>query len=263
MKKSQWIVIAGAAALFAVLYFGFDTKPSKQKEIEKQRAGAFSSTDINSLLVDAKSGLSAQSSSSVAVLEGEVEKSTADTAKATAYKKLSSLWYQMEKPAIAGHYAEKVAEIARDEESWSIAGTTYSICLQREQEDKIRSFCTDHAVQALEKAASLNPENVQHKVNLALVYAENPPKEMPMKGILMLVDLNKQNPDNVLILTQLGRLAIKTSQFDKAVERLGRAVELSPDDQMAICLLAKAYEGVGNSAKAAEYNAKCDKSSGN
>ncbi len=263
MKKSQWIVIAAAAVFFAVLYFGFDTKPSKQKEIEKQRAGAFSSTDINSLLVDAKANLSAQSSSSVATLEGEVEKTTADTAKAAVYKQLSSLWYQLEKPAIAGHYAEKVAEITRDEEAWSIAGTTYSICLQREQEEKIRSFCTDHAIQALEKAASLNPQNIQHKVNLALVYAENPPKEMPMKGILMLVDLNKQNPDDVLILTQLGRLAIKTSQFDKAVERLGRAVELAPDDQMAICLLAKAYEGMGNSAKAAEYNSKCDKSSGN
>lgn len=263
MNKSQWILISAAVVLFAVLYFGFDTKPSKQKEIEKERATAFTSTDINSLLVDAKSGLPAQATASLAALESDLEKAPADSAKAESYKQLSSLWYQLEKPAIAGYYAEKVAEIVRDEAAWSIAGTTFSLCLQREQEDKIKSFCTEHAVQALEKAASLNPGNIQHKVNLALVYAENPPKDTPMKGILMLVDLNKQFPDDVLVLTQLGRLAIKTGQFDRAVQRLSRAVELAPDNQQAACLLAQAYEGMGDAAKAAEFKSKCEKSSGN
>ena len=148
-----------------------------------------------------------KASASVLALENDVEKASSDTAKAAAYRQLSSQWYQMEKPGIAGYYAEKVAEITRDEEAWSIAGTTYSLCLQREQEEKIKRFCTEHAVQSLEKAVSLNPDNMQHKVNLALIYAENPPKEMPMKGILMLIDLNKQHPDDVLVLTQLGRLA--------------------------------------------------------
>ena len=263
MNKSQWILISAAFLLFAVLYFGFDTKPRLHKEIEKQRAGAFTSTDINSMLVDAKSGLSSQASASVMALESDFEKASSDTAKAAAYRQLSGLWFQLEKPGIAGYYAEKVAEITRDEESWSIVGTTYSICLQREQEEKIRSFCTEHALQALEKAASLNPTNMQHKVNLALVYAENPPKDTPMKGILMLVDLNKQHPDDVLVLTQLGRLAIKTSQFDKAVQRLSRAVELAPDSKTAVCLLAQAYNGMGDSAKAADFKSKCEKLSGN
>lgn len=263
MNKSQWILISAAVLLFAVLYFGFDTKPSKHKEIEKQRANSFASTDINSMLLDAKTGLPAQASASVMALEGDLEKAVQDTAKATAYKKLSSAWYQLEKPGISGYYAEKVAEIIRDETSWSIAGTTYSICLQREQDEKIRSFCTDHAVQALEKAASLNPANIQHKVNLALVYAENPPKDTPMKGILMLVDLNKQYPDNVLVLTQLGRLAIKTSQFDKAVQRLSRVMELEPDNKSAACLLSQAYEGLGDAAKATEFKSKCEKLPGN
>ena len=196
-------------------------------------------------------------------LETDVEKATSDTAKTAAYRQLSSQWFQMEKPGISGYYAEKVAEITRDEDAWSIAGTTYSLCLQREQEEKIRSFCTEHAVQALEKAASLNPTNIQHKVNLALVYAENPPKETPMKGILMLVDLNKQYPNDVLVLTQLGRLAIKTGQFDKAVQRLGKAAELDPSNKTAVCLLSQAYGGLGESAKAADFKSKCEKLSGN
>ncbi len=263
MNKGQWILILTAALLFAVLYFGFDTKPSKQKDVEKQRASSFASTDINAMLVDAKATLPTQATASVMALEGDLEKAVQDTAKASAYRELSSLWYQLEKLGIAGYYAEKVAEITRDEESWSIAGTTFSICLQREMEEKIRSFCTDHAVQALEKAASLNPANLQHKVNLALVYAENPPQDTPMKGILMLRDLNEQHPDDVLVLTQLGRLAIKTSQFDRAIERLTRAVELEPGNKAATCLLAQAFEGKGDAAKATDFKAKCEKLPGN
>ena len=262
MNKSQWILISGAVLLFAVLYFGFDTKPSKHKEIEKQRAGTFASTDINSMLVDAKSGLSSEAAASIMALEGDAEKAAPDTAKAVAFKRLSSLWFQMEKPGISGYYAEKVAEITHDEEAWSIAGTTYSLCLQREQAEKVRSFCTEHAIQSLEKAASLNPSNVQHKVNLALVYAEVPPKDTPMKGILMLVDLNKQYPDDVLVLTQLGRLAIKTAQFDRAVQRLSRAVELEPANKVAVCLLAQAYGGLGDTTKSADFKTKCEKLSG-
>jgi tetratricopeptide (TPR) repeat protein len=263
MNKGQWILISTAVLLFALLYFGFDTKPSKQKAIEKQRAGSFVSTDINSMLMDAKTGLAAQASASVMALESDLEKAVPDSAKAVAYKQLSSLWFQLEKPGIAGYYAQQVAELARDEESWSIAGTTYSLCLQREQEERIRSFCTEQAVQALEKAASLNPTNLQHKVNLALVYAENPPKDTPMKGILMLIDLNKAYPDNPLVLTQLGRLAIQTSQFDKAVQRLLKAVELEPKNKTATCLLAQAYEGLGDVAKASDFKKKCEKLPGN
>ncbi|MEK7256661.1 MAG: tetratricopeptide repeat protein [Bacteroidota bacterium] len=259
MNKAQWLVVSLAVAVFLALYLGFDTKPGKHQEIENKRSLAQTSTDISVLLMEAKVGMSAQASATVLGLEAELDKAPSDSLKAELYKQLSSAWYGFEKPAIAGFYAEKAAELLKNEEAWSIAGTTYSICLQKEEEEKIRSFCTQHAVQALENAASLNPSNPQHKVNLALVYTENPPQDNPMKGVLMLRELNEQYPKNHAILTQLGRLAIKTGQFDRAVQRLEEALSVEPEDPNAICLLAKAYESVGNAAKAAELNAKCEK----
>ena len=261
MNKTQWIVVTAAVVLFSVLYFGFDTKPGKHKEVEKQRVLAAVSTDINSLLKDAKKSLSPQESASVLALEAELEKSP-DSSKANLYKRLSSLWYSLEKPGISGFFAEKVAELVGSEEAWSIAGTTYSICLQQEQEEKVKSYCTQRAIQALENAASINPANLQHKVNLALIYAENPPQDNPMKGVLMLVELNKQNPGSPVVLTQIGRLAMKTGQFDKAVERLEQSIAAQPDNPVAICLLAQAYEGLGNSEKAKDFQKKCDQLSG-
>jgi Flp pilus assembly protein TadD len=257
MTKVQWRIITAAAGLFGLLFWGFDTKPDKHISVEKQRALSATSTDVGVLLEEAKKGLSAQQMSVIMALELETEQASADSVKSNRFKRLSSAWYEYENPAIAGYFAEKAAEIENSEEAWSISGTTYSICLQKEKSPKIRSYCTERAVQALEKATSLNPSNLQHKINLALVYAENPPPNNPMKGVLMLVDLNKTNPKNASVLTQLGRLAIKTSQYDKAVERLQGALAVEPENTLANCLLVKAYRGLGDEMKAKEFESKC------
>ena len=258
MDKIQWVVIIAAVALFITLYFGCDTNPDTHKLIEKQRLENAESTSISSLLIDAKKELTPSDGSSILAMEMDLNNVDDDTSKVEALKSLSSFWYQLQKPAIAGHYAEQVATTENNEEAWSIAGTTFSICVQRESEKKVKDYCTDHAIKALENASSLNPSNLQHQINLALVYTENPPSENPMKGILMLVDMNKQEPENVSVLNQLGRLAIKTGQFEKAIERLGKAVELEPDNASSSCLLANAYREMGDQTKAAIYQAQCE-----
>jgi uncharacterized protein HemY len=90
------------------------------------------------------------------------------------------------------------------------------------------------------------------------VYAENPPQDNPMKGVMMLVELNKQFPENVSVLAQLGRLAIKTGQWEKAIERLEQALAIEPENSFAVCLLAQAYEGSGNQEQAGIFFAKCE-----
>lgn len=258
MTNAQRIVLFLAVGLFALLYFGFDIKPESQKLVEKQRALQATSTDAQALIAQARGQLSGDKISALAAIEHELEAANDDADKAAIYKDLSAKWFDYGKPAIAGHYAELVAEIENTEDAWSIAGTTFSICIRKEQEEKVRDYCTAKAIESLEKATSLNPENLQHRVNLALVYTENPPKDNPMKGILMLVDLNKKYPGNAMILTQLGRLAIKTGQYDKAVERLEAAVSAEPENMNANCLLAQAYSALGNAEAASRFAQKCE-----
>lgn len=258
MTNAQRITLLLAAGLFALLYFGFDIKPESQKLVEKQRALQATSTDASALIAQARGQLSGDKISALAALEHELEAASEEAAKVELYQELSAKWFDYGKAAIAGHYAELVAEIEKSEEAWSIAGTTYSICIQKEQEQKVVDYCTAKAVEAFEKATSLNPENLQHRVNLALVYTENPPRDNPMKGILMLVELNKKHPDNAMILTQLGRLAIKTGQYEKAVERLEAALRAEPENMKANCFLAQAYEGLGNIEAARRFSQKCE-----
>lgn len=257
MTKIQWLTIALSVGLFSLLYFGLDTKTTKQKSFEKSRLMSAESANIDVMLKTAKQALTGPQSNALLAIETQLESAPSDSARAMGYQRLSGKWYEFGQPAIAGHFAEKVAAITNTEEAWSITGTTFTLCVQRLEEKRIKDFCTDHAVQAFENAISINPENIAHKVNLALCYTENPPADNPMRGILMLVELNKEFPNNVLVLTNLGRLAIDTGQFDRAVERLEQALSLDVENVTAICLLSKAYEGAGQAEKARQFAETC------
>lgn len=256
MTKLQTIISIGAVVMLLGMYFGCETKPPKQKEIEKTRVMNAESTGIRALEKEAKDTLNRSEAGFIAALEKEVQTAPNDTAKIAGLKRLSSNWFRLGRPDIAGFYAEEVATKTEDEKSWSIAGTTYNICIQRIGAQKIRDFCTKRAINAFENAISLNPESTAHRVNLALCYTENPPQDNPMKGVLLLVDLVKQYPEDPLVLSNLGRLAVKTGQWGKAKERLESAYKFAPNDKNIICLLADTYTQLKD-PQAAAFAEKC------
>ena len=256
MTKLQTIICVGSVLLLFVMYFGCETTPPTQKKIEKERALTSQSSNIGALEKDAKANLSSDDANLILAIEKEFE-GVDSLSKIPVLKKLSSEWYRIGRPDIAGYYAEEVAKIDGKEEAYSIAGTTYAICVQRIEEQKIKDYCTERAVKVFEDAISLNPDNTTNRVNLALCYTENPPENNPMKGILMLVDLVKKYPDNALVLSNLGRLAIKTGQWEKAKERLEKAYSIESENKEIICLLAQTYKGLNDEEQATKFDDMC------
>jgi len=259
MTKLQWTVILSAIGLFFLIYFGCDTKARKQQLLEKTRALQAESTDVSVLLKDAKATLSSSQNGRIFLLEQDLSQVEEDSSRVAQLQRLSGTWFDLGYPAISGFYAQEVAELLGTEESWSIAGTTYTICLQRVTEAKVKDYCSGRALRSFENAISLAPDEMAHQVNLALVYTEYPPADNPMRGILMLRELNDAHPNNVLVMNTLARLAIRTGQFDRAIQRLERSLELEPDNQNTICLLATAYKSAGSAytLKASQFAELC------
>jgi len=263
MTKLQIAILVSAVVLFFVMYFGCNTKSSEIQALEKTRAFEVEQTGIEGLLSAAKSELSEAELSKALLLETQLsELEEEDSSAVELYKELSSEWYRLSRPAIAGYYAEKVAELLNTEESWSIAGTTYAIGIQRSSEQRVKAFCTGRAISAFESAISLNPDNVSHRVNLALCYTENPPPDNPMKGVMMLRELNQTYPESVSVLNTLARLAIQTGQTQRAIQRLEEALSYEPDNATTNCLLASAYERNGQADLARTYAEKCNSLTG-
>lgn len=235
--------------LFVVLYFAGSVKPPKTDQIEQKRALNTEGFDVKSYIDRSKKEINADALNKIVEFE-----------KKSAFKSLAGTWYELGFPIISGFYADAIAEVANSEESWSIAGTTYSLALQKEAKDELKLFARDKAISAYEKAISLNPDSPDHRLNLALCYVDLPLQDQPMKGILMLVGLQKDYPKNTGILLNLGRLSIKTGQWEKAKERFSTVLDLDPENKKANCGLVQVYEALGDVEKMAIHRNKCENS---
>lgn len=257
MTKQHYIAIAGVLALFLVLYFGCDTKPPGQGQIERSRVLQSEMTDVSNLIRDAHDVLPADQWSNIQAWQEQVDDATTDSVKLVYLKLIAGSWYENGYPAISGHYAQEIAELTATEQAWSIAGTTFAICVQQSEDQKVKAFCQQRGVQALENAISLNPQEDSYRVNLALLYTDFPPPNEPMKGVLMLRELEQMFPQSALVLTSLAQLAIRTGQFERAIQRLEQALALEENNKKAVCLMAQAQAGVGNQALAQTFEQRC------
>lgn len=257
MSRQQYILIGSVTLLFLILYFACETKPPGQQQVEQSRLLQAEATDVNVLIREAHDKLTASQVSTIQAIQQEFAQTSEDSARVDILQQLSGRWYENGYPAIAGHYAQEIADIEGSEEAWSIAGTTYAICVQRAEDDKVRQFCNQRAITAFENAISLNPNEVRHQVNLALTYTDAPPANEPMKGVLMLRELEQTFSESPLVYTSLAKLAIRTGQFERAIQRLSQALEIEPNNLNAICLLAQAYAGTGNVAEAQAFDQQC------
>lgn len=256
LNKTQITSIIVAVLAFSVLYFGCDTKTEDIKKESQSRALNMEATSIQNILLDIKKTLSTEQRSLVEALNVELNNAKSEEDKVSLNKRLSSVWYEIGQPILAGHYAEEVAKIVETEEGWSIAGTSYLLGVKSSEEKKLRDYASTHAIAAFEAAMSINPENIDHKINKAVCFVENP-VTTPMEGIMMLRKLNEDNPKSVKVINQLARLAIRTSQYDRAIERLLVAVGIDSENNTSNCLLAQAYEAKSDTNNAEKYAAKC------
>ena len=259
MNRQQLLTVLSFLLIFAILYFGCDTKTEEQQALEKSRAQNIELVNITKAKQDALKTVSGSARAQIVQLEEQLTNASLEEDKLEYLKSLASIWYQEGQALISSDYAFKIAEIENNEEAWSIAGTSYAIAAQRQDDDRFKTYAAQKSRASLENAISLNPENVDNKINLALSYVEVPDNGMPMKGILMLRDISTEYPENTNVLLQLARLAIQTNQLDKAEARLTSALEINPDLTQAHCMLYDVYTAKGDAASAEQEKTLCDK----
>jgi tetratricopeptide (TPR) repeat protein len=255
--RTQWLILISGLFLLMILLFTCETKSSLIKTSEKMRQTSLETTGIQNLIADARNTLKPEQAITLENINKNLNKEEEDSIRMILLKELSSKWYEYGYPAIAGYYAEEVARIANEEEAWSIAGTTYVIALSQSDSEKLRKFAFSRAIKAFENAISINPDNVSHRLNLAICYTEFPPEDNPMRGILMLRELNEKYPENIGVINNLARLAIKTNQYDRAIQRLEEALSLDPENITANCLMVDVLSAIGELNNISIYKDKC------
>ena len=258
MGRGQWIAVACAVALLLLTYLGCPIRPPEEGAALDQ--APLEATGLQSLIRSARADLSPAQMATLASLEERLETQTDPEKRTEILEQLAGEWYRAGQPAISGVYAVEIAEEVNTAEAWGIAGTTFTLCLQREDaEGKNRQFCGQQAERAYQNAISLDPANPDHRINLALAYVDNPPPDEPMRAVLMLKDLEAQYPENARVYLTLGQLSVKTGQLENAAKRYAQAAQLEPNNPDAVCQLARLYEQLGQTDEATFYGDHCEK----
>lgn len=245
LGKYQWFTIGVALIAGIVLYFGLSMKKPKMENVESTRLLNQMEISETIILRRAQKKLSAQQGDIIHLLQKSIEKNSGnDTLKIQYLKRLSGKWYEYGYPIVSAIYAQEVAGIENKPEAWAIAGSTAFIALGEADNDLDRKYARAAAIKSYESAVSLAPDELSFKVNLAMTYVEAPPQGNPMKGVLMLLEMDEKYPDEPLILKTLAELGIRTGQYQKAANRLVKVTQLNPDDRRAWCLLVEAYKHI-------------------
>jgi cytochrome c-type biogenesis protein CcmH/NrfG len=158
---------------------------------------------------------------------------------------------------MSAKYKADLAKLENTEKSLTFASQYFIDLYTIEQDTALKVWQAAQAAELLEKAVAINSSNISAKVKLAQSYTDGTGETM--KGVLMLREVAQADPSNLAAGITLGRLAVQSGQFDKAITRLEKLLIAHPENTEAMYFLAESYKGQGNTAKAKELFNECKK----
>lgn len=233
LSKLQIVVVSGAALFLLLLVvlnlMGYTVPTTKKGQPTADDPADFLTEEI--VLADARNAL--DSSQTVWLTYLDQEKAQAATIKeeAEVLKLISRTWYENGNYLVSGYYAKKVAELLQTGDAWSIAGTTYATAFNTGKKNDIKKLAAQKSVEALGYAKAMQPDSLQHHINEGLMYLELSTVDatvMPMKGVHLLQQLDRDFPNNVRVNMTLGRLsATRSGDLAKAKPRFEKVLEIA------------------------------------
>ncbi len=243
VTKKQLVVIAGSCIIIVLLLFANTKLPENKDGVSSEHAGP-ATAGITALVEAGKATLSVQQKSVVQKLEQAI--STA-TDKKAAYEQLITTLDSLQQPVAAAYFMEKEALATPAENNWREAGNRYYMAI-RFVGPAERQVLYHKAIDCFEKVIALNPDDVETKVSLASCYVEG--STDPMKGIGMLREIEKTDSNNINLQLNFAFFSEKSGQWDKAIRRFEKVLQLKPDFIEAYLHLADAYKEKGDKENA-------------
>lgn len=152
------------------------------------------------------------------------------------------LWDRAMFPQVSAYFFGKKAELLNDADTWTQAGKRF-LAVSAFAGDGNRGWAVENAEYAFEKALAIDPRNRSAKIKLAATIVEKGTE--PMKGIGMLREVVAEDPANTEAIMELGRFAMVSGQFDKAIGHFTEVTRIDTTISEARFYLADAYAASG------------------
>jgi tetratricopeptide (TPR) repeat protein len=247
-KMLRIALVTGAVVLAAGIYLlPKKPQPKEQEQRVALRSGKSSAFSFEKFVSDSKVKLGWDGDNKVSGWEKALNEPQAPLA---LYDSIGNSWDAAQIPGIAAWYYEQKAGKSNDEKDWLSSGYRYFDAFKSSQDSLQAAFFVEKAITAYEKVIALNPKNLNAKSDLGVLYAEG--TASPMKGIMMLREVVNEDPRHENANLNLGFLSMKSGQYDKAVERFKKVLEINPSRIDMYVYMGEGYLRMNNKEKAIE-----------
>lgn len=254
----QRIIYSSIAVLlvFGIFVFGktsTEKKPAIQPELPVLpvlNAGKV----IDSLKENLPTGLAER----INGLEKNLSASGGEKTDVAHYDALAELWKDSTGQIVPYvFYLSKGAELDNSEKSLTFAAQFILENMRRESRLDLKLWEAQTAVHLFEQALKLDPSNQDLKIGLGSCYVFGPGMtgnaQESMKGIQQLLEVVREDSNNMKAQMVLGIASVISNQADKGIERLLKVVNFDPHNLEAISWLADAYATTGDVANAKKW----------
>lgn len=245
-RKTQIGLIAIAVVLFVLLFLAPTKKSADVAEKIDVKTATESSANVESFILIAEKALSVNLKHTYDSLINAANASKIDT----AYLTVADFWDQQKRPDFAAFYVEKSANKQQASDAFAKAGDRYYYSIRFVKNNEEVPVLYESATRCYQKAIDKNSKNIDAKIQLAACYVEG--SQDPMKGITLLREVEKTDSNNVKLQLNFAFFSVKSQQWDKAIKRFNKVLEIDPLYIEAYLHLADAYEQQGDKNKTIE-----------
>lgn len=245
----------------ACLYLFGETKPPKKDAIMSPMMGggtaSSSNIDFATILVKAKGTLASSQLDSISNMELQMKKVRGDHEKQLMLQSLAFTWEKTGNVLVAGEYYSQAAAINNDTILLNKAGNLFYSGFPTTTDTLARIFGAQQGVNTYTELAKMDPSNYTYPIREAVCYIDG--LGNVMQGVSILKEVESKDPDNEEMNLILGRLAVVSGQYDKAIARLEKLTKQHPKNAEAFYHLAEAYRAVGKNDDAIKALEQCKK----
>lgn len=242
-RKTQIGLSAAAVIVFVLLFIAPRTK--KEESSTPEAPAMQANAEVMDFELVAKNAVaSLNTNGSKAEFDALLKKAAGSP---SGLDSLVSFWDRIKRPDMAAYYTEKLAAQEKTAKSWIKAGDRYYYSIQFVKDDAEVPALYNKAIACYTEGLKLDPNNTDAKIQLASCYVDGSPN--PMKGIGMLREVEKTDSNNVKLQMNFAFFSVKSGQYDKAIMRFEKVLQIDPSYIEAYLHLADAYEQQGNKAK--------------
>jgi len=172
-----------------------------------------------------------------------------------AWAELSVFWEEQQNPLIAGIYAYREARRRETRDAWLRAGklgiNAFTFIEKTGTHQDMFDYFLEIAYQSFDKVLQEDPANPDAQTGIAtcLVNGKGP----AMQGIQTLLAVVEEYPTNIEALLQLGDFSLMSGQYNKAIERYQKVLEVDSLNSRAMTGMGKALMDTGDTAGATDY----------